>query len=317
MKKSVLIVCTILFFTLFLVSCQERVQGGDSPQDTASIARSVSTGTQGLEISLVTNYPPATIWDQTELLALVDIKNKGNYDLEPQDCFLRVTGQDETIIGGDFSVVRSCAENLGGPLEGKSLYNTQGGENQLEFTSTGLNLPQGAFEYDPTLNFKACYVYHTTASPLVCIDPQLFQITADQKTCIPRPADVGGGQGGPVGVSYVGVEMIANKAHFDITITNFGGGIAMNPNADLQGCDDGGLARSDLDKIRFSVQMTSGSVQCNPRDGFVRLVNNVGKIRCTAEIPGSTTFETPLTIDLDYGYQNSVKKQIRIVKTPE
>ena len=318
MKKSVKqgLILALLLISLLLLSCK-RVPAGEEPRDTAAILRQVQTGTQGVEISVLPNYPPAQVYDQNELLAIIEVKNRGNHDLEPQDCFIQISGFDPNIILGGFNQPRSCAENTG-MLEGKNVYNIEGGSNQLEFKSSTITLPPDVFEYKPTLNFVTCYNYETVANPSVCIDPLLFQVTAEQRTCTPHDVGMGGGQGAPVGVSLVGVDMVGRKAIFEINVKNFGTGRVLSPYSDIRSCGQASLEYTDLDKVGYDVQMTGGSLlDCKPRDGLVRLTNNLGKIICQFDVPGASAFETPLTVKLNYNYIQSFQKGIQIVKTPE
>lgn len=321
-----MVILTILLITsLFLISSCKRgnVPGGEKPLDTAAALKAVQTGTEGVRAEFITNYPPSILYDQNELIAIVDLKNRGNYDLEPYDCFVQVTGFDPNIITGGFNIPRSCAENLE-VLEGKNIYNIEGDFNQIEFRSPRVTLPPGVFEYSPNLNLVTCYHYHTLANPLVCVDPLFYQITSEQKSCLPQNVGMGGGQGAPVGISYVGVDMVgggssgASKAVFEINVVNQGGGRVLSPYSDLRNCGGASLDYTDLDKVAYSVQLSGGSlIDCKPRDGFVRLNNNNGKIVCSFNIHGTSSFETPLMIDLDYNYIYNLQKKIRIVKTPE
>lgn len=304
--------------SIFLVSCGGFIQSGEDPTSTAAVLRLVQTGSQGVDIEILQNAPPPLIYDQNELVALVEVHNRGNHDLAAQECFVQVTGFDPNIIKGGMQTAQSCASNVGGLLEGKNVYNTQGGINQLEFRSQNVVLPSGVFEYSPTLNFVTCYYYHTIANPAVCVDPVFYQVTHEQKSCIPVDVGMAGGQGAPVGVSRVGVDMVGNKAIFEIDVVNFGTGQVLSPYADIRNCGHSSLDYDDLDRVRYTAQLSGGQlIDCKPRDGFVRLNNGNGKIVCSFNIAGTSAFETPLMIDFDYGYVNSVQKPIKIVMTPQ
>jgi hypothetical protein len=317
MKRRGFILVYVIILLFILTSCGPKVPGGERPLDTAAALQQVKTGTQGLEVSIVPNYPPSTIYDIGELIALIEIRNKGNYDLELQDCFIHATGFDKNIIRGGFDQPRSCAEGLG-VLEGKNVYNLDGALNQIEFNSPNIVLPLGIPDYNPTLNFLTCYNYKTKASPQICIDPLLYQVSSLQKSCdYRRSISVGSGQGGPVGVSNVGVDMVGNRAIFDITVTNFGSGNVLSPFANIQSCGDANLNRQDFDKVGYSVRLSDSIGNCNPRDSIVRLSNGRGKIICSFDVPGTVAYETPLLIDLDYGYIQSFSKPIKIIRTPQ
>ncbi len=312
-----LFVVILISVVLTLSSCKGQPAAGEKPLDTAAALKIVQSGTQGVEIRTMPNYPPATLYDQNSLIALVEVRNRGNHNLEAQDCFIQVTGFDPNIISGGFNQPRSCAENMA-TLEGKNVYNTEGSFNQIEFQSSNIQLPAGVFEYNPTLNFLTCYNYQTIANPMICVDPLFYQVTAEQKSCIPNDVSTGGGQGAPVGISYVGVDMVGSKAVFEINVINNGKGTVLSPYTDIRSCSQNTLAYTDIDKVAYVVELSGGSlIECNPSDGLVRLSNNQGKIVCSFDIPGTSAYETPLLVTLDYGYIQSQQQRIKIIQTPQ
>ncbi len=128
---------------------------------------------------------------------------------------------------------------------------------------------------------------------------------------------MGSGQGGPVSVSYVGVDMIGDTAVFEISVHNSGGGRVLSPYADISNCGESTLDYDDLDRVGYSVEMTGGSlVSCSPSNGILRLSNDVGKMVCTFHVTGTTSYETPLMITLDYNYMESTQKGVQIISTP-
>jgi hypothetical protein len=320
MKKSVFIV--ILVVSLLLIACKPRVPAGENPQDTSAALRQVRTGTQGVEISLLANYPPRTIYDENELVAIVEVRNKGNKDLGQSDCFIHITGFDPNIISGPFGGPLSCA-NPNPELEGKNIYNLEGGFNQLEFESSNIILPEDVAEYKPTLNFLACYSYQTKANPSVCVDPLRFQVTSEQKACDYRRGVVtDGSQGAPVRVSNVRADMVTSRSRsravFEIDIDNAGGGQILSPDTDIQNCATAVIGFTDTDRLRYDVRMTGGSlVSCSPGDGIVRMNNGRGKVVCTFDISEGSAFETPLIVTLDYNYMKSFRQPVHIIQTPE
>lgn len=316
MKKRTILTATLIILVLLLAACNREVPQGERPLETEAALKIVQTGTQGMEISILPNTPPPILYDENELIAIVEVNNKGNYDLQLQDCFVDVTGFDRSIIGGDFGRPVSCAAGMD-ILEGKNVYNTEGGSNQIELRSPYVSLPDNVYEYSPLLNFVTCYNYITKANPSVCIDPLFYQITSEQKACTPTDVITGGGQGGPVGISYVGVEMTGNRAIFEINVKNFGSGRVLSPYVDIRSCGQTAFDYVDLDRVRYSVDLPSGGpLDCKPRDGFVRLNENQGKIVCDYTTPGTSAFETILQVEMDYAYIQSLTKQIKIIATP-
>jgi len=112
--------------------------------------------------------------------------------------------------------------------------------------------------------------------------------------------------------------MIGNRAHFEISIRNMGTGEVLSPFADIRSCSSS-FDRTQKNKVAYTVKLGHGSFgNCKPQGGIVTLYNGQEtKIFCDFNIPGTVAYETPLTIDLDYGYMQSYNNQVRIIKTPE
>jgi len=312
MKKRVLILAVIILTSL-LVSCQYKPEAGERPIETEAALRMVQTGTQGLQLRFLPEYPPHSLYDTTEFVAIAEVWNKGNYDLEPGTCFVELIGYDPNIIKGVFAR-QSCI--LGSSLDGKKTYNLEGSFNQIEFKSSNIFLPQGVFDYEPNLNLVACYHYQTAANPLVCVENTLYTVTSEQKSCFIRDVSTPGGQGAPVGISYVGVDMAGNKAIFEINVVNYGGGRVLSPQSSLANCPST-LEYYDFDKVGYTVELSGGSlIDCKPMDGLVRLSNNQGKVVCSFDIGNAPAYETPLMIRLDYNYMQSLLQPVKIIKTP-
>ncbi len=311
MKKVVLGV--LLISLLFISSCAFKPAAGEKPLDTISALRQVQSGTQGVDIKFVNNYPPTTLYDTTDLTILAEVWNKGAYDLKRGDCFVHLLGYDKNIIR-NIQTFRAC--NSAGTLEGKKVYNLKGSSNQIEFSSKNLKLPYKVNEYSPNLNLVTCYKYHTVANPLVCVENSLYQTSSQQKSCIVKDVRMSG-QGGPVGVSYVDVEMAGDKAIFAITIKNYNSaGRIISPATSLSYCPTN-LKYTDFDQVYYNVVLSGGSkIDCKPNNNYVRLNNNVGKIICSFRIGNTQAYETPLMIDLDYNYMQGLRKPIKIIATP-
>ena len=313
MKKGVLVIL-ILLSLLVLTSCKYRPAAGETPLETAAAVRQASIGTQGLEIKFLPGYPPAYLYDTTEFVAITEVWNMGNYDLGPADCFLELTGYDKNIIRGVYDR-QSCISG-GTSLEGKKAYNLQGTSDQIEFKSSNILLPRGVPDYSPNLNLVACYKYQTAANPLICVENSIYQVASEQKACYVKDVPLAGGQAAPVGISYVDVEMAGDKAIFSINVQNYGSGRVLSPLSSLANCP-ATLRHDDFDKVAYSVDLSGGSlINCKPADGLVRLANNQGKIICQFNIGNVPAYETPLLIRLDYNYMQSLKKPVRIIKTP-
>lgn len=302
----------LILLVLFIYGCQPGVRGGQNPQETSGLASYVRSGFQGLEMTFVGNLPPNSLYDFDELVIVNEIKNLGSYDIEADKCFLEMTGIDRNIIRNlQPSTRQSC-----GDVMGKNLFNSEGGLDQVEFQSQSIFLPAGVDKYSPTLVLSACYNYKTLANPQICVDPGFYQLTSEQKACQVGDVALAGGQGAPVSVNNIKVDMVGQKAIVQIDVSNAGKGRVISPRASLNQCPSN-MRYDDFDEVGFVVSLSGEFPEkCTPSDNLVRLTNNQGKIFCTFALGSTTAYETPLNIELNYKYLQSISKKIEIVRTP-
>jgi hypothetical protein len=297
-----------LLLTFLAASC--TTSQPQSSQDVSAVTRFVRSGTLGLDVQFQQNLPPPQIYDATDLITLLNIKNLGSQDLTGNQCFIQLGGFDPSIIRGINS------RQLCGEITGKDVYNLEGGTGVVEFSSNSIRLPRDVDLYNPTLVATACYQYKTVASPQVCVDPNFFELTSDQKACEVRDFGLGGGQGAPVAVTFVNVDMVGSRAVFNVDIANVGGGRVISPRASLSQCPVG-LRYNQFDEVRYTVELQGARlVHCTPKDFISRLTNGRGKIVCTFDIGNTQAYETPLRIELNYNYMQSIRKSVEIIRTP-
>ncbi len=327
-KEAVLVVLILLI--LFSAGCGVR-QTSDA--DTVSQEK-IYSGTGGLTMTFLKNNPPDKIYDTEPLSMIVGLANKGISDLSGTRCSLYLSGYDDNIIRG---LPKSVACGL---LEPKSTYNPEGGYVTAEFsTDHSFLLPEGLDFLDQSFMVTACYEYKTIARPVVCIDPHLHTIGAIDRACNVQDVTLTGGQGSPVSVDKVDVNMAKNKVRFKIYISNKGGlvtggtsifdkgktkaagrrGVVFDPNTNLGNCP-GYLEPRDYDIVNYVIGMGGSQGVCYPqRDNLnkVQLVDNKAVIYCTFEVSPVITAQTKvLNIDLYYNYMDSIIKDVTIVKTP-
>lgn len=322
----------IAIFVLFIIAL---TSAGCKQTTTTGATEDVHTGTQGLVISFMKDMPPAKIYDTTPLDALVELRNKGTSDLSGANCMLYLSGYDESIISGIDKDIY-C-----GALEPKTLYNPDGGIATQQFTTDLINLPEGVDAYKTNLLVTACYKYQTVANPVVCIDPKQYELAPLERACTVKDVPTIGGQGAPVSVDKVEVDMMKGKVLFKITVSNHGAGTvpeagktsflkAKTPTTksgtvlyhgtSLIGECPYNLEYDDYNIVSYNVDMTGGSlIDCTPKiegDQRVRLIDNKGTIYCTFRISGDSAYSTPLEITLDYNYMDSISREVEIIKTP-
>ncbi len=309
MRKFAFLVLFLALFSLVLISCKPKTD--TTPDGTTE----VYTGTKGLEMSFVKNQPPSKIYDKDSLNILLELKNLGASDLSGSKCRLFISGYSN-------SIVRMSDNDMDcGNLEGKTIYNPEGSYETVEFKAASMELPENMDTMSQNFLVEACYEYQTTANPVVCIDPRIYDLTTTEKACTVKDVTLSGGQGAPVAVTGVKVNMMKSRVQFKINVANLGKGTVLSQGTSIfQDCPYN-LQFYDYNLIDYEVDMSGATLEsCSPQiDGGqrMRLVDNKGMIICTFQINDDTTYSTPLSINLYYNYLDSVSKKVEIVKTPE
>ena len=269
------------------------------------------TGTQGLDISFMTGTPPTKIYEGDDLSIVVELTNKGAYPTSDSgnrfDGKLFIGGFDTTYLP-----VSPTNIDIDSGLYGKDQYNSEGTYDTETFNAYSISLPPEADSYSPTIQATACYKYKTTASPVVCIDPDPHSSEAEDEVCTVKDVSLSGGQGGPVAVTKVEETVTKDTIKFKIHFRNVGNGYVIDPEYIGSDCPD--TDRENLNKVQVKVRMSGAYAQCKPQNP-VHLINGEGYVVCDTQKPYESTpaYTTPLQIELVYGYSSSITKKISII----
>lgn len=298
-----------LLLIVLLAGCAQR------GKDKEAFFREYRTGTQGLSINFVQNLPPPRIYDTEEFNAMIEVFNKGAFEVGGPGDRIYISGYDPTIITGIPTTGAQIPK-----IEGKTQFTPEGAMDTITFKGTISRLLTD--KVPVRLLTTACYGYETLASANVCIDPQPFGPTVRQKVCTAQSVATGS-QGAPIAVTNVQLEPRPGATGFKITVSNSGGGDVFRYGAQyLQKCspyDQKGLELDEIDYVLLADVAVSGvSIKnsCKPLDnGHIRLSGGQGSIYCQlTNIRGSTAYITPITITLKYGYRNVLFKDFEIFK---
>ncbi len=215
-------------------------------------------------------------------------------------------------------------------LPAASPLNPDGGFDSVTFNGEIVADNLKVNRYEPMVLATACYPYTTKAGPNVCIDPNPFD-TKQEKVCSLGSQTLTS-QGAPVAVIKIDEEASSKKLRFKIAIKNAGTGDVISLSS-LDKCSSQTnlLKREDFDLVELS-SVKAGTIElldnCGPfakKDThLIRLFEGEGFVVCTIGIGdteedtkglGSTSaYLTPLSIELKYGYRNTVLKQVSIRK---
>jgi len=205
-------------------------------------------------------------------------------------------------------------------VKGRSQYNPRGELQKIRFqlTNEGRGLPPQLETYDSPVIFQVCYPYQTLASVPICIDPDIQNLNP-RKVCRSQPLQLQGGQGAPVEVTRVETRMVPEgdevKPYVALYIRNAGRGKVIKPEAATAAC---GPRAGDLSaEVSVNVQLQGVQLDCQQ---IVRLEKNEeAKIICTGTQSfgiGAGTFSSVLSIQLDYGYIDTVVLPVTITRLP-
>ncbi len=204
-----------------------------------------------------------------------------------------------------------------GVLRGDNYYAPGGDQGYIVIKGhVGNNWPAGLDEIDQTLMATACYGYATYAAPKICIDPAPFDET--KKVCTPHDVSWGGSQGAPVAITSLHMDPTPTKVFLTFEIRNVGGGVVFNPGY-LERCSPyfpGRLDSRHKDVVYIGdIRIGKDRLRCSP--GYeIRLNNGVGTFTCEYDLlqyaTAKSAYETPVVVELWYGYQQSVSTHIHV-----
>lgn len=311
MRKAVLMSVLLIF----LAGCAGFP--GFTPQQPTTVA--AHTGTQGIVMNFVPNFPPTIMYASSQNPAtaysfILELRNRGSW---PTAGTVYFAGFDPNIITNLQPSVPFSS------IDGVSTTNIEGGYLQVANPPSGginINMPAQSDVYNTNIVATACYDYHTKASLQTCVDPDPYGLAP--KPCIPYGATVSAGQGAPLAVSSVEQDSLPGKVIYKLHVTNSGIGQVVRQ-YNTANClqlpyQDQGVFVSD---VRLSGQ---APLSCTPGPEIILtssgggLANGVKgsttTIVCTFAVTGTQAYTTTLDIDFAYGYVSSIQMPVQIKK---
>ena len=172
-------------------------------------------------------------------------------------------------------------------------------------------------------------------STTVCIDPDVGEIRPGKKVCKVKELSFSG-QGAPIAVTKIEPQMIPEgdksiKPQFLIFIENKGKGNPVNIQGFHNACRQPSLSANEL-KYMWNVAFLTAygrdgriKLDCSPNmensadkeTGFIRFRDKKDFVRCTFKegvSRASDAFLSPLRIEIDYGYVQTVSTNFAIQK---
>jgi hypothetical protein len=307
MRREALTISAIILL-IMSVGCSYSYGSTTKPSQNIEQIK-YRVGTQGLVLSFLPNAPPLKIYEGDPLSIIVEISNKGAFDVN--DGRIYVSGYDPQFIR------LNRESNSISNLEGKSFFNPEGIIfKTYEFEDPSVSIPDNVEKFPQTFVATACYRYMTKATPEICIDPDPFSMKVQEKVCLPRSVGLES-QGAPVAVSMIEEELTRGRVQFKIHVKNVGDGIVFDTARGVANCHSD-LDIQDINKVYItSVEFSGHEIRNECQPNPIRLNNGAGVAYCTYDGNlGESAFLTVLNVDLDYGYRSSISTATEIYEIP-
>lgn len=307
----------LVSLALLLSSCQPQTGPGTSSTGTPFIG-----GEKGVEMSFVTNAPPAETFDagQAPFDIIVNLKNSGEYAVPSTKTKVSIQGIMPEQFGktaADFS------KNAPSELEPKRK-DSQGQiitSNTVQTAFSGLRytgtVPGSALTFP--IRARVCYGYGTIAtSPAMCVRSNLIN-------------PVGGGIC-TIGSSKTIYNSAAPLQVTDLTeearSTDAIGILFTIKQADTAGkvyeknsvCDD--TQTRFADRVYVSVSSPIGAITCSGlsggtagNNGYITLYDKTTRVSCVQNIQSKGDYIFPLTIELNYDFQSEINTNIVVKRS--
>ncbi len=307
--KNILIF--IIISSLFLSGCDLLVQPGNTNTNTGTV--STQEANLGISFEFVDaptkiNYYNDGTYDS--ISALVEINNKGRYPIN-QDFNGRIefSGYDESI----FKTSSTNPAIISKKLHGVSSINPDGTYDQKTFTIDDINLIEGAETLDLNIFATLDYEYATIANLMLCVSSVLEN---DQTKVCERNQVLTFEESQNAPIKVTQVEQIGglNNNLVKIYIENIGNGRVISPEKfnnekiKLEGYKD------INEKIDISIEVDGiKDITCDP----IRIELRDGKANtlCRFENPKDSNYPASTTITLKYYYEDTINRDIKIIKT--
>ncbi len=306
MKKII----ALLLMLAVLSGCQ---YGGLFQSKGAIKLPEVRVGTQGVELFLTQNSPPPEVYEDSQFNMLVTLSNLGASDVD--DGVFSVSYEPQYVY-------LSRQQNTGRfEVRGKSEFNPQGAERQVNLFFTSKPLGPQLQGYTTTIAFNACYPYTTTSPLIVCVDTDMTGKKTD-KVCTSKPQSFPGGQGAPVAVTMVEPRFVQSDIpgrvipEFTISMKNVGKGEVITQQYYPEACSGKPLGAEGWGVVGVAATLSDYPMKCSPETIKLKMQGDT-KIVCRLEEGIDNrlgTYTAPLYVIIDYGYMTSITTQVKIAR---
>jgi len=340
--KTKKIILTLIIL-LFIIGCKGKKEGYTPTITTKDIYQ----GNEALEMEFFENAPPEIIFENSVLPIGMRLYNKGAFDI--QNGYLSIGLEKDYMELNDGSLKSinermnfQDSEHITFDLKGKTIEHPKGEQEVITFTANTKDLgkrdPQSEY-HDSLVSITSCYKYQTEAVETVCIDTDVYgfkrraETPEGKRACEVEPISLTS-QGAPVAVTKIEGEMVPSKddtsiikPRFVITVKNLGKGEVIRSDKAEDACSSKAITYEEWSNINIKAYISTISeenkLDCDvikegtKDDGTIILKKREDVIRCSYEEGFNEekgTFSSPLYIILDYGYTETISREVRVKK---
>ena len=278
----------------------------------------IEKGSEGLVLNFIDGAPPENVMENARFDTGIRIANKGTSDVKKGYLLL---GYEREYIGDISWQGKGSTDKIYFDISGKSLDLPDGEEQvylaRIESKSVGAQREQA----QTVIYATSCYDYSTKAHANFCVDTDVYNLKSIEKVC--SAADISlGDQGAPVAVTHIESTILVSKdegvvrPQLKIHFSNVGDGtIVKQGKADIA-CSSQPLAKDDINTIKVSAVLSEQQLLCKPE--ILKLRDGLDYTICTHEqgiADNNPSFYTPITVTAEYGYMETISKEVTLMKT--
>lgn len=335
----------MLMVLLFISGCEGGFLRRGEKYTPTITSKDIYTGKEGLAMEFFENAPPKEIFENSVLPIGLRLYNGGAYDIKGG--YLSISLEKDYMILNDISLKSinemvdfRDPEHIQFDLKGKTIEHPDGEREVITFTAETKDLnrtdPQSEY-HDSLVSITSCYEYQTKAVETVCIDTDVygFKSRIEKRACeVEERGIILSSQGAPVAVTKIESEMLPSKddpstiiPRFIITVRNLGNGEVVKNEKVRDACSSEPVGYEDWNNINVKVYISTmddkNKLDCDIikegkyDDGTIILKQKEDSIRCSYEEgfkEEKGVFSSPLYIILDYGYTDTISREVRIKK---
>lgn len=326
----------MLVILLFISGCKTRKEY--TPTITS---KDIYTGKEGLTMEFFENAPPKEIFENSVLPIGLRLYNKGAYDMK--NAYLAISLEkdymelnEQSLKSINEGVDFRDPEHIQFDLKGKTIEHPDGEQEVITFTANTKDLsktdPQSEY-HDSLISITSCYEYQTKAVETVCIDTDIYGFKKREKPCEVKTLTLNS-QGAPVAVTKIESEMLPDKDNpslikprFIITVKNLGNGEVVKKEKVRAACSAEPIGYKEWNNINIKAYISTmeeeNKLDCDiikegtKDDGTIILKQKEDTVRCVYEEgfdEKKGAFSSPLYIILDYGYTDTISREVKIKK---